>query len=232
MVRRNEPGRLRARVCPALPLGAIAPRSTAVRRGCSGSGLNGSGATPAKWGLHCRDSHQEWDARWRSTPTLGQGDYQVAAGSWVSCAWPPKSSSTSYPCPTRSADPRSPSGRCGRSPRWKTLPTRRPSSRSSSGSAHFEFEQRALRHRLRISLAQAASIGRAPGPLSPSTMTQWMPERLRAPNGPSSGSKDRNLTAAGALSQVVRSRHAFMEDVAHAVNENHARLLPRERHLK
>jgi hypothetical protein len=82
MVRRNEPGRLRARVCPALPLGAIALRSTAVRRGCSGAGFHGSGATPAKWGLHCQDTYQEGDARWRSTSTLlGQGDYQVAAGS-------------------------------------------------------------------------------------------------------------------------------------------------------
>jgi len=81
MVLRNEPGRLRARVCPALPLGARALRSTAVRRGCSGSGFHGSGATPAKWELHCQDTHREWDARWRPTPTLGQGDYQVAAGS-------------------------------------------------------------------------------------------------------------------------------------------------------
>jgi hypothetical protein len=120
MVRRNEPGRLRTRVCPALPLGAIALRSTAVRRGCSGSEFHGSGATPAKWGLHCQDTYHEWDARWRSTPTLGQGDYQVAAGSWVSCAWSPKSSSTSYPCPTRSADPRSPSGRCGLLHSWRT----------------------------------------------------------------------------------------------------------------
>jgi hypothetical protein len=45
-------------------------------------------------------------------------------------------------------------------------------------------------------VTQAGSIGLASGPDSPPTITQSMPERLRAVNGPSRGSKDKNFTCA------------------------------------
>ena len=52
------------------------------------------------------------------------------------------------------------------------------------------------RHWLRMSNTQVLSIGRAPGPDSPPTMTQsidWSGSRF---NGPSRGSRERNLTRA------------------------------------
>jgi hypothetical protein len=51
-------------------------------------------------------------------------------------------------------------------------------------------------HWRRISRTHEAFISRAPGPDSPPTMTQWMPERSMPGIGPSSGSRERNLVEA------------------------------------
>ena len=47
--------------------------------------------------------------------------------------------------------------------------------------------------RSRISRTHAGSIKRAPGPDSPPTITQSIPDRLRSGSGPGRGSRDRNL---------------------------------------
>ena len=44
------------------------------------------------------------------------------------------------------------------------------------------------------SRTQSGSMGRWRVPLSPPTITQWMPVRSSGPSGPRSGSTDRNLT--------------------------------------
>ena len=54
----------------------------------------------------------------------------------------------------------------------------------------------AWRHWWRIDSPQAGCIGRAPGPLSPPTMTQWIPSIGKASSGPSKGSQDKNRTCA------------------------------------
>src|SRR5208283_4343781 len=61
----------------------------------------------------------------------------------------------------------------------------------------------ASRHWSRISNTQAGSMGRAPGPDSPPTITQSIPSRLSPGSGPRSGSSDRNLTIAPVPSQDV-----------------------------
>ena len=52
----------------------------------------------------------------------------------------------------------------------------------------------AARHCVRMSRTHDASIGRAPGPLSPPTMTQWIPARSIGPKSSRSGSIERNAT--------------------------------------
>src|SRR5436190_19142019 len=53
------------------------------------------------------------------------------------------------------------------------------------------------RHWRRIALTHDCRKGRAPKPLSPPTITQWIPLRLIGPRSSSSGSIDRKRTAAG-----------------------------------
>ena len=53
-----------------------------------------------------------------------------------------------------------------------------------------------VRHVSRIERSHSARTGRAPGPLSPPAMTQWIPERSSAPRGPSNGSSERNRSEA------------------------------------
>ena len=55
----------------------------------------------------------------------------------------------------------------------------------------------AATHWFLILAAHCGCIGRACGPLSPPTMTQWIPRSDKFGIGPSSGSIDRNLTVAG-----------------------------------
>jgi hypothetical protein len=57
----------------------------------------------------------------------------------------------------------------------------------------------ALRHWSRMSRAHSAAIERRPGPLSPPTMTQWIPASGKLGIGPSSGSIERKRTAAGTV---------------------------------
>ena len=51
-------------------------------------------------------------------------------------------------------------------------------------------------HWSRIDRTHSGGIGRALGPLSPPTIAQWMPRKLRSSSGPSNGSSLRNFTAA------------------------------------
>ena len=53
-------------------------------------------------------------------------------------------------------------------------------------------------HWSRIAMTHSSHIGRAPGPLSPPTMDQLIPERSNGPRSSSSGSIERNRTRAGA----------------------------------
>src|ERR1700688_4271133 len=48
-------------------------------------------------------------------------------------------------------------------------------------------------------ITHPSRIGRAPGPLSPPTIAQLMPDRLNAPRSSSSGSIDKKRTLAGAF---------------------------------
>lgn len=68
---------------------------------------------------------------------------------------------------------------------------------------------------LRIWRTQAGSIGRAPGPDSPPTITQSMPARGSRGIGPSSGSTERNLMCAAVRrSEAMRCVKEVAEDAA------------------
>ena len=65
----------------------------------------------------------------------------------------------------------------------------------------------------RISLTQSASIGLAPGPDSPPTITQSMPVKSRPGKGPSRGSRERNFVRAPVSRSCPRRPSHFSDSM-------------------